>query len=83
MLVLFVIGVTSPERAGRVVVRARDGRGRGAAGAPHAAAAVPGGLPAADGGCARPPRALPQPRQVPLSSLISLSYEKNRIDRGV
>jgi hypothetical protein len=60
-------GVAEAVGAGRVVVRAADGRGRGAAGAPRAAAPVAGRLPAAHRGRARPPGALPQPRQVPYS----------------
>lgn len=60
----------SPEAggAGRVVVRAADGRGCGAAGAPRAAAPVAGGLPPAHRGRARPPGALSQSRQVLLIS---------------
>lgn len=56
--------------AGRVVVRAADGRGRGAAGAPRPAAAVAGRLQAAHRGCAGPSGALPQPCQV--TTLIML-----------
>lgn len=44
-------------------MRAADGRGRGAAGAPRPAAAVAGRLQAAHRGCAGPSGALPQPCQ--------------------